>query len=431
MPQDSVGQSIFAGPRIRKLAILLVVWGLAFVGLIPAIFRWTATPKSDEKLALYVGYFVVAAICYFIYRRESRHLSLPQSVLLAFLAFLLTCIINSIHGVMVDNGVAYLPRYVSNLLWQGLVNDLVIQLSPAALPHSYRFLPNSIVRWLQMGGLPFEQARDLYRLIVGILIFYAIYKYARLFTNYLGGIIAMLLVAAVYPVSFEYYAGQLTDPLSHLSFILAFIFLETEEFALLLTTLLLGALAKETVLAMAGYYVLFCWKEKGYVVKAITLCLASAGVYVGVRMLVLHGNMHYAQISGAPPDMVSRNWFDPHWPSALLLTVGGFLPFLFFAWRDTPSSLKRLVLFLFPVLFTSGLFFSFLKETRNFMPLVFVLAVITGRYLAGSLTGQGGDEAMADHPPGLTARNQVRTNVATQHALMEAAPGLSPRLCAE
>jgi hypothetical protein len=251
-----------------------------------------------------------------------------------------------------------------------------------------------------MGGLAYEQARDLYRLIFGILLFYAIYKFARLYTNYLGALIAMLMIAVIYPVSFEYYAGQLTDPLSHLSFVLAFIFLETEDFALLLTTLLIGSLAKETVLAMSGYYVLFCRKERNYLLKAITLCLACGGIFWGVRMLVLHGGIHsYTQVSVAPPDMPSINWHDSRWPVALFLTVGAFLPFLVLSWRETPCTLKQLALFLFPVLFTSGLFFSFLVEMRNFMPLVFVLAVIAARYLCGSLIAPSDKAGFADHPP--------------------------------
>ena len=364
-----------------KLWILLGVWALAIVALIPALLRWTAVPKSDGKLLQYLGYIVAAAICAGIYRRESRRLTRAQAFVLTSLAFLLTCIVNSVHNVFVDHGVPYLPRFVSNVLWQGLVNDMVIQLSPAALPHSYRFLPNSIVRWMQLGGLAYEPARDLYRLVFGIVLFYAIYKFARLYTNYLGAIIAMLFVAVLYPVSFEYYAGQLTDPLSHLSFVLAFIFLETEDFAFLLTTLIVGSLAKETVLAMAGYYVLFRRNERGYWLKAITLCVASVAMFLGVRMLILHGAIHeYTQISIAPRNMPLLNWNDSRWPVGLLLTVGAFVPFVVLSWRDTPLSLKRLALFLFPVLFASGLFFSFLVEMRNFMPLVFVLAVITARY---------------------------------------------------
>ncbi len=381
MLSEATDQSRPNGGGSRKLWILLAVWALAIVALIPALCRWTAVPKSDGKLVQYLGYMVAAAICAYIYHRESRHLTRAKAFVLTFLAFLLTCIVNSVHSVLVDHGVPYLPNFVSNVLWQGLVNDMVIQLSPAALPHSYRFLPNSIVRWMQMGGLAYEPARDLYRLIFGTVLFYAIYKFARLYTNYLGAVIAMLFIAVLYPVSFEYYAGQLTDPLSHLSFVLAFIFLETEDFAFLLTTLIVGSLAKETVLAMAGYYVLFRRSESNYWLKAITLCVVGGAMFLGVRMFILHGAIHeYTQISIAPRNMPLLNWSDSRWPVGLLLTVGVFVPFVVLSWRTTPLSLKRLALFLFPVLFASGLFFSFLVEMRNFMPLVFVLAVITARY---------------------------------------------------
>jgi len=58
---------------------------------------------------------------------------------------------------------------------------------------------------------------------------------------------------------------------------------------------------------------------------------------------------------------------------------------LVMAWKDTPSELKRLVLFLFPTLFISSLIFSWLREARNFMPLVVVMAVVAGRHLSSTL----------------------------------------------
>src|ERR1700686_401220 len=123
MQSDAVGQDKPAKERGRKLWILLGVWALAIVALIPALCRWTAVPKSDGKLVQYLGYIVVAAICACIYRRESRRLTRAQAFVLTFLGFLLTCIVNSVHSVFVDHGVPYLPRFISNVLWQGLVND--------------------------------------------------------------------------------------------------------------------------------------------------------------------------------------------------------------------------------------------------------------------------------------------------------------------
>ena len=272
------------------------------------------------------------------------------------------------------------------MAWQLDLQRLVMQLSPAVAPHSYRFLPNSIVRWMELSRVSYESARDIYRLIVGLLLYYAIYRYARLFTSYGGAILALLLIGVAYPISFEYYFGQLTDPLSHLSFVLALIFLETEDFALLLTTLLVGSLAKETVLAMAGYYVLFCRKERKYIVKAATLCISSVIIYLGVRVFVLHGAIHYQQVSGVTPEHIWINWHGSRWLPIFCLTVGGLAPFLIAGWKQTPTSLKQQAFFLLPVLFLSSLLFSWLDEIRNFMPLVFVLAVIAGRYLSGLTT---------------------------------------------
>lgn len=377
--------------RRRRQIVLILIWGLAAIAIMPAVFRWPAPGPytgSDLLLRMCVGYLVAFAICGWIFRRESGQLSRSQTISLVFVVLLLTSIVNNIHSFNVDQVTRIFPD--PNRVWQKNMQDLSMQLSPAVLPHSYRFLPNSIVRWMQLAHIDFESARDLYRLLAGLLLFYAIYKYARLYVNYTGAMIAMLLVAAIYPISFEYYAGQLTDPLSHLSFVLAFIFLETEEFALLLTTLVIGALAKETVLAMAGYYLLFCRQERRYRLQAAALCVVSVAVYFGVRLYVLHGSMNYNQTSGVTLEHVVTNWRSGgigDWHAPFLLTACALLPFLALNWKQTPRSLKRQVFFLFPVLFISSLFFSWLHEARNYMPLVFVLAVVAANYF----TPQSGD----------------------------------------
>jgi len=406
MLRDAIQKKKGEGERNRHLTILLVVWGLAVIAILPAICRWTAPPRSVGKLTGYLAFAAfAAAIGYCLYRRELHHLSRSRAIVLVSLVFMLTCIVNHIHSVEVDYGTPYFGTRQSNVSWQETMNDLVIQRSPSALPHSYRFLPNSIVRWMQISGLTYEQSRDLYRLIFGMFLSYAIYSYARLYTNYLGAVIAMLLSAVVYPASFGWYAGQLTDPLAHLSFVLAFIFLETENFALLLTTLLLGSLAKETVLAMAGYYVLFCRKETNYLPKAITLCLAGAATYLGVRLLVLNGGMHYVQVSGVPLYHALGSLVDPRWPLGFFLTLGAFVLFLVLGWDETPRSLQHQVSFLFLVLFISSVLFSWLRETRNFMPLAFVLAVIAARYLSRPSKEQS-DRAGADGPHGFAPESR-------------------------
>lgn len=381
----------------RRWLALIIVWALTAIASLPPIFHWAARPPRPLRaaLALVLAYLAVTLICYSMYRIERKVLRPAQALALVFIIFLLTSFVNELHYLNVDQ--TKLLSYISNEHWQELLQKQVINLLPAVAPHSYRFLPNGFVRWLEIGHVPFSVARNVYRLLAGILLFYALYRYARLFTNYVGGLLAMLLAAAVYPITFSQYAGQLTDPLSHLSFVLAFIFLETEDFPFLLTTLLVGSLAKETVLALAGYYVLFCRKERHYPIKAIVLCAASVGIYFGVRMFVLHGAMQYGQISGVTLNQVTDNLKDPTWRILVLITVCSYTPFLVFRWKDTPVSLRRMFCYLLPVLFVSSLFFSWLRETRNFMPVVFVLAVVTGRFLIG-VSNPAADQLAENEP---------------------------------
>ena len=364
----------------RRWLILGSTWLLAAIAVLPVVLHWTApAPRTWTNVpAVLVGYLLALALCLIVYRVEGKRLTRSQVITLVVLIFLQTHFANYVHHFLVDKGNGWSEP--TNTVWQKNMQAEVVRLSPAVLPHSYRFLPNSIVLWMQMVGIQFEVARDIYQLLAGILLFYALYRFARLYTTYTGALFTMILAGLVYPISFVGYAGQLTDPLSHLSFLLAFIFLETEEFPFLLTTLLIGSLAKETVLGLLGYYVLFCRGEKHYEVKAALLTAVSVSFYYGVRLYVLHGAMGYKQVSNVSLSHAAINFGLSNWRPHLLIAVGAYVPFLILGWKMTAPPLKRLALYLFPVLFISSLLFSWLNEARNFMPLVFVLAVVAGHY---------------------------------------------------
>jgi len=363
---------------------LSLAWVFAAAAITPVLLHWPPPPASAFRthLAIDLGYLVAAILCWLIYRAESSRLGSRRAFAVVFLVFLLSSFVNNVHNFYVDRASNYIAT-IPNEALQEQLQQSVTRLSPTDVPHSYRFLPNAMVFWLQLGGVRFDAARDLYRLLVGLLLFYAIYRFANLYTTSPGAIVAMLLVCAVYPISFEFYIGQLTDPLSHLSFVLAFLFLETGDFAALLTVLLIGSLAKETVLALAGFYALFSRKQERHFAKAVALCLACLVICLAVRLFVLHGALHYGQVSGTAPQHIVENWRDTKWRQLFLITAGAYLPFLVLGWRDTPLILKRLALYLMPVLFLSSLLFGWLSETRNFMPVVFVLAVVAARFLAG------------------------------------------------
>jgi hypothetical protein len=377
----------YNGPvTARKSLVLAITWGMAIVAILPVVFRWEPpAPAAGWSLAARtaIGYGFALLIAYCIYRVESVRLAGREAVLLVSFLVVLTAIANQTHYRFVDHGANYFQDQ-SNTEWQVALHARVMRLDTGVLPHSFRFLPNAVVRWMEFAGLDYERARDVYRTLAGLVLFYALYRFARFFTTHGGAMTAVALVAMVIPVSYEYYAGQLTDPLSHLSFVLAFTFLETGDFGYLLTTILIGALAKESVLAMAAYYALFCGNDRRHWRKAIALGAASAAIYLGVRSWVLRGVMQYNQVSGTNLRFIWSNFREGHWVQVSILTIGAFSPFLVLDWKEAPSSLKRLVLYLVPVLVLSSLLFSWLRESRNYMPVVFVMAVIAARHLAGA-----------------------------------------------
>lgn len=362
-------------PRTNWIVVGFVLLAVA-VALLP-VFLHLGPPEGRGAgiTFVYLPALLAAVACY----QFDRTFSKKEKAEALFLCLAFAFLSNYLHTWLVDVGPG-LPA--STLDWQINLHQSVLDLRPEALPHSYRFLPNSLVRLFEQVTGDFAIARDSYRNLFGVLLFYALYRFARLFLLHGGALFSLALWTAVSSVSFRYYLGQVTDPISHLSFILAFIFIGTEQFVYLVLTLVIGCLAKETVLAMVGYYALFRWREKNYLPKLTILVLASLTVYLAVRVWVLQDAPHYNQISGVALEHVTRNWADySWWVPAFLYTVGIFIPYLIGGWRKSPWQLRSLALYLFPVLIISSLFFSWLWETRNFMPLVAVLTVSTVYHL--------------------------------------------------
>jgi hypothetical protein len=175
-----------------------------------------------------------------------------------------------------------------------------------------------------------------------------------------------------------------------LSFLLSFIFLETEQLPYLVLTLMIGALAKETIFALTGYYAICAWKKEYLRFRAVLLLAIALVCFLGVRTFVLHDAPRLREISGVDFSHLSINWNNySQWSRPFLYTVGVFVPFVVLGWRTTPWRLRSLALYLLPVLFLSSLVFSWLREARNFMPLVAILIVITVHYLLPQERAQG------------------------------------------
>jgi hypothetical protein len=347
--------SSFARKTTNWGLVSLVLIGTG-VCLLPAVFGWSSPSRPAPTMILYGMLYIPAAIAAFCCYRFDRSDNQKQRLDAVLLCISLTLTSNYLHSWLVDEN-QYFPG-LSNLEWQMNLHQSVLQLQPSIVPHSYR---NLFV----------------------FLVFYVLYRYGRFFLEHEGSLFSLVLFALVVPVSYRFYAGQPVDPMSHLSFLLSFIFLETEQWVYLLLTLVVGSLAKETVLAMGGYYALCsCWKSRQQMLKATIIVFTALGSFFAVRALVLHGTPAYKQISGVRFHHITVNWGNQiHWVPQLFYTLGIFLPLLTLGWRVAPRSLRSLVLYLFPVLFISGLAFSYLREARNFVPLVAPFALMTVYYL--------------------------------------------------
>ena len=166
------------------------------------------------------------------------------------------------------------------------------------------------------------------------------------------------------------YAGQLVDPMSHLSFVLSFILLESGLFVYFLLCVAVGIVAKESVVAMLGYYLLFHrHRETHFWKKFAVASLVCGAVLVGSRLLVLERGFGYTDISGVGVGHSKDNLMQyGEWGIPLLLAVGSFLPFVVLGWRHAHPTLRRLTVYLLPALFLSSTVSSWLHEVRNFVP---------------------------------------------------------------
>ena len=365
-------------PTVWKL---IAAYGITAVTLLPLIYQWPVpNPRVAYTEKFVTAVFLVAlGILYWIYRVEAPRLGGRRALTVPAMVLALSVVVNQGHNFNVDKARNYSPTEYNSSM-QLAMHENVMKLNPGALPHVYRFLPNAFVRWIELGHVRFFVARDCYRFLFGILIFYCLYRYARLYTSFTGAILAMAITAAVFPVSFELYIGQLTDPMSHLSFLLALIFLETDNFVWFFTTLLIGSLAKESVLCLVGYYLLFRTRERNYYAKAASLTAMLLISYWSVRLFVQHGHIKFQQLSGGDTRHFIENilFYDWVWIFGTMIII--FVPVAVIGWKTLPLTLKRQYVFMIVVLWTSSFIFSWLHEGRNYMPAVFVTSVVVAYY---------------------------------------------------
>src|SRR6185369_5393381 len=325
----------------KTVAITTIVF--LMVAIAPLLFRQTF---ETIDLGHHIAFkSVLAALpllpLYFCYKLDMDFSRRSRQALIIFIGGISLLLVD-IHSVYID-GTGFLDGTVthcsqyfvdaSNIEWQMNMHKHVLELNKVVLPHSYRFLPNCILDYLLVLTNDFQFSTYLFRAVFMILLLYAIYYYSSLYCSHETALLTMLIYGTVYQISIRFYPGQITDPVSHLCFILSFIFLELDLFLYFALAVLIGSLAKESILAMAGYYLLKSLWERRNLLKATLLLLLAVTLIAGIRIYVSH-DIRYENISEVGLDHIWTNLSSINpWGRQLLFTVGIFLPFVLLSFR--------------------------------------------------------------------------------------------------
>jgi hypothetical protein len=378
---------------LAPLGLLLV----AVVSLIPLCAGARPiqlyAPYASENLGWAVKALVVFLLLVPIAVREGFDRETePQAVGLTSLFLLLSGLMTACHGWLVDwdNGDwqqrLYLDIFNHGTDEHGLRN-----------PHQFRPLPYGFVRTLEWATGDWWFACVAYRWYFTFWFVWGAHRFARLFLRRRWALATLLPLVALYPLSVRYYWGQLTDPLSHTLFVLSLIYIIQNRWLVLAASLFLGVMAKETAVLLTVSYFACHWRNfwpallRTAVLGAV--CLAAyLAVYPVVRLPV-QWRSSYESINGTGL-MIGTNLgmgtpiattFVPLYENYLqpLLFVGLFLPVIIWRWRLIDMRLRAICVTLVPLLLVSNLCFGWMYESRNYMPLVPLLATMAGQALQG------------------------------------------------
>ena len=362
---------------------------LALVGVCLAQLRWPsyfAVPLlagPDERIAAAFGLFLLTPIGCWCALAGSPDSSRIKARALAFSLFA-AGFCEVLHHGIVDLG-RYDPAFHDNLAWQLNLHKAVLRLEGGgSAPHSYRFLPDCIISFFQWLSGSFDVARIAYRLLANGLLFTMIYRYGRIYLAPTFAIAAVLIIAFLYPVTILRYAGQFTDPASHLSFAVCLFCLASGMEAGFQCSLFVGVLAKESIVAAAICRSFYGKERLRSAALAVAYFAAATGIALGIRRYVNQGPIPIAftSISGTPSnDLVNNLVAWRQWWPMYAVTLGALLPGAVAGWRLMDGSFRATCITIAVATLGSNLAFSLFWEERNIVPAFIPLAVVNLKYL--------------------------------------------------
>lgn len=309
-----------------------------------------------------------------------------RALVLAAVFMFISGAMTACHWLVLDSN-GYLTHWQQWMHWR-ILNHI------CDAPHQYRPLPYGFTRSLELISGDWSFACAAYRWFFNYWFVWGWYHFARLFLPWSRALVSLVVLIAYYPLSIQWYWGQLTDPLSHSLFVLAMIYTVRDRWWLLAVSLFLGIVAKETVVLMVLVYGACYWRQgRRAWARTFALGLVCVAAFLGTRVPLGWWPGSNADINGADGLMFTANLGLHHLgigeqtykgPAPLiehylhpLLFVVPFLPAIFSRWRHLDPRLRATFLVLTPLLILSSLLYSWLYESRNYVPLLPLLTTMS------------------------------------------------------
>jgi len=265
---------------------------------------------------------------------------------------------------------------------QGMYLDLLNYQGDA--PHQYRLAPYGVTRLLEHAIGDWWLACVAYRWFFNFWLLWAWVRLVGQFSSGRWALASTLALVPLYPLSVAFYMGQLTDPLHHALFVLGLFWIVAGAFWPLVAAVFLGIFAKETNVVLVPAYFVY---HAGNLGRTAVLGLASVVAFVAARGLAWRPG--FEAINGTSGWMVGTNLGvgEPIAYTAVPLVHNYLHPLLFTlpfvaaivlfgghkGWR-----LWAMTLVVVAAVLLSSLCFSWLYESRNyvpFLPLLLALAL--------------------------------------------------------
>lgn len=360
----------------------------AFVGvfLLP-IWRpaWFAEPLTSGIGVQWTIRIALLLICPTVawFALHGEQLSRRERFGVWYLALAATAVSEVLHYWIVDRG-HYFPEsmFSNNTTWQVFMHGPILDLSPGALPHSYRFMPDAIVKVFTWLCGDFVWARIAYRVAFNALLYVAIFRYARTYASVVFSGVAVLLVTALYPITILKYAGQFVDPMSHFTIVACLLCLARRYEPAFGPLLFASVFAKESVILVAACRLFQGRNVKRALVASVFYGVVALVIILAIRHVALRGNLEYRAISGVTFKHITENlgWYR-EWILMYVAIAASLVPGAILGWKAMDRGFRWSFWVILAGTLLSSTVFSWLSEIRNMMPAFVMLAVVNAAWL--------------------------------------------------